>query len=80
MQQMTTRRGPFPPLTLSTAEEQLVLILREWEEKTTNYRLEIEVLDGAWNIMMREIDSHRITRGAGDTFEAAWNTMAPIQL
>src|SRR5262245_1028158 len=76
---MTERSRIFEPLTLLAEEEELLLILREWEDKKTNYRLQIEMLDGAWNIMLREIDSNRITRGAGNTFADAWNTMLPIE-
>ena len=76
---MTERSRTFEPPTLSAEEEELILMLREWEDKTTNYRLHIEMLDGAWDITMGEVDSNRITRGTGNTFEAAWNTMVPIK-
>ena len=54
-------------------------LLSEENDMTTNYRLEIERLDGAWDIMMREIDSQQITRGTGNSFEAAWSAMGPTQ-
>jgi hypothetical protein len=54
-------------------ERQLLEILREWA--ADEYRLEIERVDGAWEIGL--FMGEKWARGFGNTFAEAWDDIAP---
>ena len=61
----------------TTQEEQMLLILREWQSEPEDHSLLIEHKDGAWDITMSAVLSSggklKTTRGTGATFEQAWD-------
>lgn len=54
-------------------------LLRQWS-KSKNYQLQIEIVDGVWDIAMKELGTPQSTaRGTGESFNAAWDNMRPLR-
>ena len=64
-------------MDITEQERQMIEMLREWD-KSENYQLQIEIVEGAWDIALKEIGTPRGARGTGDSFNSAWDNMAPI--
>jgi hypothetical protein len=59
---------------LSKQEQQMIEIIRKWTGK--NRQLKIEIVDGAWDITLKEIGTKSwAARGTGATFDAAWDNI-----
>jgi hypothetical protein len=78
--------APVIDRDLTEQEIQLLHMLRQWDAKES-YRLQIETVDGAWDITLRELDTvdasgnrvpiKRGARGTGSNFAQAWDNMVP---
>jgi len=63
-------------MDVTVQERQLIEDLRQWGK--VNYRLQIEIVDGVWDVAVRELGTKRAARGTGATFDDAWDGMAPL--
>ena len=62
---------------LSEQEQQMIEIIRQWKTGK-NRQLKIEIVDGAWGIILKEIGTKSwAARGTGATFDAAWDNINP---
>jgi hypothetical protein len=55
---------------MTSAESELLEILRQQQDRFDDFSLLIEHKDGAWDITLS--DGDRRTRGTGSTFAQAW--------
>lgn len=62
------------------SERQLIEIIREQEEGSVGFRLLIERVDGAWEIVMSisPHDERNKSRGVGNSFDQGWANMSPL--
>ena len=64
-------------MDITEQEQQMLELLREWN-KSRNYHLQIEIVDGVWDIAMKELGTQSASRGMGESFNAAWDNMTPL--
>lgn len=65
-------------MDITEQEQQMLELLREWN-KSKNYQLQIEIVDGVWDIAMKELGTQSAARGTGESFKAAWDNMTPLR-
>jgi hypothetical protein len=61
-------------MDVTEQERQLIEIIREWDKKA-NCELQIETVDGIWDIALKELGKDRGARGTGASFNTAWDNM-----
>jgi hypothetical protein len=63
---------------LTESEFQLIEIIRE--QKGGDFRLEIKLQDGAWEVLLsNELSGKKGVRGTGTGFDAAWEDAGPTE-
>jgi hypothetical protein len=78
MTESASNEGARPTIELSEAEEDMILMIREWGGDD-DCRLLLKRRDGAWRIAlsMSPHDVDHKARGTGATFDQAWDNMDP---
>jgi hypothetical protein len=65
-------------IELSAAEQQMIEVLREWEDDAGTYRLTVECVGGAYEIELSMPDRGKVARGVGRTLSKAWDDVVGV--